>query len=249
MKTVIISDTHLKFYENDEDIQRRQNVLAFLETLKHKTDLLIINGDFFDLWIAWKHVIIREYFSILIMLYELVKSGTRIVMLPGNHDFWFNSFLQKSLGIEICQSSFISEIEGKSFFIDHGDRYTRNDLRYHIYRFFIRNRLIQSISAAFHPDFSLGIGIKLSRSSRKRRIPHKKREMLIMGLRTAAENLITKNNYDYVIFGHSHIPTLEKCTNGIYANSGDWISHSTYLVFEHGELTINEYKIEGVLHE
>ena len=179
MKTVVFSDTHLKFLEKAEDIQRRQKVTAFLDSLKGNTDLLIINGDFFDLWVAWKHVIIREYFPILLTLAELVNSGTRIVLIAGNHDFWFNGFLTDQIGIEICQDSFVETIEGKTFFIDHGDRFTRNDVGYQIFRTLIRNRLIQTIFTAFHPDFALEIGIKLSRSSRKRIVPQKKKMLII----------------------------------------------------------------------
>jgi len=231
--------------ENAEDKQRRQKVSAFLDSLKNNTDLLIINGDFFDLWVAWKHVIIKEYFPILMKLAELVNSGTRIVLLAGNHDFWFNNFLSDQIGIEICQDSFIENIEGKSFFINHGDRFTRNDVRYQIFRTLIRNRFVQSIFTALHPDFALEFGITLSRSSRKRRVSKKKKITMFNCLIDAAQKLIEKFQYDYVIFGHSHIPSLQDCASGVYANAGDWINNSSYLEFTQGKLVLKEYKYEG----
>lgn len=242
MRTVIISDAHLKFHENEEDLQRRLKVSSFLKTLKSNTDLLIINGDFFDLWVAWKHVIIRNYFPVLEILSELVRSGTRIVMTPGNHDFWFNTFLSEQIGIEICKDSFLEEINGKRFFINHGDRFTRNDIRYQVYRFFIRNKLIQKLFYLFHPDFALETGIKMSRSSRKRKVPKRRKEIMIKCLKEAAEKLIIANDYDYVIFGHSHIPTLEDCASGVYANAGDWISNNTYLEFDGNKLELKKYR-------
>lgn len=241
MRTIIISDAHLKFHENSEDTQRRKRVCSFLETLKGNTDILIINGDFFDLWVAWKHVIIRNYFPVLQILSELKQSGTRIIMTPGNHDFWFNTFLKEQIGIEIMKDSFIETIQGKSFFINHGDRFTRNDIRYQVYRFFIRNKLIQLIFSLFHPDFALEIGLKLSRSSRKRKVPQKRKTVMISCFREAAAKLIKENNYDFVIFGHSHVPALEESENGHYANSGDWIISNTYLEFDGKELKLNRY--------
>ncbi len=242
MKSIFVSDTHIKFKENSEDKLRSALFLDFLHSLKGNTDLLVLNGDIFDLWLAWKHVIIREYFPVLTALAELSQNGTRIVMTPGNHDFWFGDFLKSQIGIEICPKNFVEKIDGKNFFIDHGDRYTKNDLRYHIFRSLVRNNLVKCIFASLHPDLALEFGIKLSRSSRKRRIPPKKRELMVNSLQKAALDLLGTRKYDFVIFSHSHVPVLLTNENGIYANTGDWITNYSFLEFSAGVLTLNYYK-------
>ena len=242
MKTIIVSDAHIKFNETQEDYQRRIRFLNFLSSLKGNTDLLVLNGDIFDLWLAWKHVIIKEYFPLLSALSALSKSGTRIVMTPGNHDFWFSGFLQDQINIEVKRDKFIETIEGKKFFIDHGDRYTKNDFRYHLFRSVIRNKLIQKFFSLIHPDFALDCGIRLSRSSRNRRIPPHKREIMVNSLQQAAQKLLKTHDYDFVVFSHSHVPVIFSSEHGTYANTGDWVSHASYLEFTKGILTLKEYK-------
>ena len=61
----------------------------------------------------------------------------------------------------------------------------------------------------------------------------------------AAQKLIEKSHYDYVIFGHSHIPSLQNCASGVYANAGDWINNSSYLEFSQDKLVLKKYKYEG----
>jgi len=242
MRTIFVSDAHIKFNENQEDIQRRKRFLDFLHSLKGNTDILVLNGDIFDLWLAWKHVIIKEYFSLLTALSELSQNGTRIILTSGNHDFWYSGFLKTQLNIEVCKNSFIESIEGKKFFVDHGDRYTKNDFRYHLFRSVIRNKLVQKIFSLLHPDFALDIGIKLSRSSRSRRIPRHKREIMVNSLQQAAQKLLKSHDYDFVIFSHSHVPVIFSAEHGIYANTGDWVTHTSYLEFNKGILTLKEYK-------
>ncbi|MCF7911989.1 MAG: UDP-2,3-diacylglucosamine diphosphatase [Candidatus Cloacimonetes bacterium] len=242
MKTIIVSDAHIKFNETQEDAERRSRFLSFLNSLKGNTDLLVLNGDIFDLWIAWKHVIIKEYFPLLTILADLSANGTRIILTPGNHDFWFSGYLKSQIGIEVCRDSFIETIDGSRFFVNHGDRYTKNDLRYQIFRSIIRNDLVKSIFTLLHPDFALEFGIKLSRSSRNRRIPARRRELMVKSLQKAAFKLLKTHDYDYVIFSHSHIPVICASANGTYANTGDWVSHSSYLLFSDGKLALKEYK-------
>jgi len=49
-----------QFVENIEDTKRRKNVIDFLESINDDADLLILNGDIFDLWYISKAL--RENF-------------------------------------------------------------------------------------------------------------------------------------------------------------------------------------------
>jgi len=240
MKVIIASDFHLKFHENEEDKERRIRVLNFLDSLIGKTDLLILNGDIFDLWFAWNNVIIKGYFNILRKLADIRESGCRIVFIAGNHDFWFRDFLTDFLDFEICNNNFIEDIDGMKILVTHGDLYTSNDMRYKIFRSLIRNKFVMWIFEILHPDFSLGIGKLMSRSSREKRVSTE--------LTTSRENGLIEfakkqfNNFDIVVMGHSHIPKLEKYENGIYANAGDWIKHNSYLAIADGEIKLYEFE-------
>jgi len=240
MKRIIFaSDFHLKFHENESDKLRREKVISFLDELIGNTDLLVLNGDIFDLWFAWDQVIIRGYFSFLCKLSQLRKSGCKIVFVAGNHDFWFNDFLKNELDIEVYSDNYVCEIEGNNILFNHGDMYTANDLRYKLFRSFIRNKFIMTIFKLLHPDLSLRIGRLLSRSSRDRVVPETLKAAKEKGLADFAEKQLTK--YDFVILGHSHNPKIVEFHNGVYANSGDWIKNCSYLELIGGMLILKYF--------
>jgi UDP-2,3-diacylglucosamine hydrolase len=239
MKVIIASDFHLKFQENEEDLQRRNRVMSFLNSLIGNTDLLILNGDIFDLWFAWNNVMIKGYFPVLKKLADLHEKGCRLVFIAGNHDFWFRDFLSNYLGMEVYKNNFSEKIDGKNVLVSHGDLYTSNDFRYKLFRSLVRNKLMMKIFEILHPEVALGIAKAMSRSSRKKRIASdlmKKRES---GLIDFAQNQF--KNYDIVILGHSHLPKLEKMPQGIYANAGDWIVNNSYLQMIDGKISLKKY--------
>jgi len=240
MKRVIFaSDFHLKFQQNSEDKARQARVLNFLESLVGNTEILILNGDIFDLWFAWNKVIIKGYFPLLCKLKKLSDSGCRIVFVAGNHDFWFNDFLSEELGLEIYSDNFVLELQGKKILCNHGDLFTANDLRYKLFRGFIRNKFVMSLFRLLHPDLSLKIGMLLSRSSRDRTIPEKLRRAKEAGLENFAQKQF--ENFDLVVLGHSHNPKIKQYAAGVYANSGDWIKHNSFLEMTDGIVQLKYY--------
>jgi len=240
MRIFIVSDFHLKFNEKLEDKERLQRVLEFLTSLENKADMLILNGDIFDLWYAWNSVIIRGYFPILKKLSELQEKGVRLVMTAGNHDFWFKDFLTKEIGVEVYPKSFVEVLDGNNIFVNHGDWFTANDWRYKLFRSLVRNKLVMKFFELLHADIALGIGKMLSRSSRDRKMAPKLKQRKESGLVKFAKKALDK--YDIVVLGHSHSPKLEKYKNGIYVNSGDWIEHNSYIKITDGKLELLEFK-------
>lgn len=233
MKIVVASDFHLKFTGQDsQDDCRQSRVLEFLHSLKGSCDLLILNGDVFDLWYAWNQVIIRGYFPLLRVLAELRESGCRIVLIAGNHDFWFNGFLEDTIGMEIKRESFMEEVNGKRLFVAHGDLYTTNDMRYQLYRGLIRSPLVMKLFHWIHPDIALHLGRSLSRTSRRVRVSPEISARKEEGLIQSAKRLL--QTHDIVIFSHSHHPRRIDFERGVYINSGDWVTHQSHVAITNG---------------
>lgn len=247
MHITIISDLHLKFNETKEDKIRREQAILFLDSLKEKTDILILNGDIFDLWVSWSKVIIKGYFPILKKLADLNEAGIRLIFIAGNHDFWFNDFLSNYLNFEIYEDFFLEKIDEQKLFVTHGDKYTSNDLRYKIFRAVVRNKLIKKIFKLIHPDISLSLGNFLSRSSRKRRDS----SSLIKRKEAGLVNFATSNfsKYDIIVMGHSHSPIIKKYKNKFYINSGDWINHNSYVEIINGVPELKYWKKTGGFNE
>jgi UDP-2,3-diacylglucosamine hydrolase len=237
MRICVISDLHCKYSKPSlEDQENVDLVIDFLEQAKGRYELLILAGDIFDLWYDWQYTIIKQYFPLLVKLYELSQSGCRIVYISGNHDFWFGDFLPNYLGIELRSDAFEIEADGKKIYVCHGDTHTVNDIRYQVFRRLIRLPLMKKIFGLLHPDLALGLGSRMSRSSRARKDPPPLRVRKNVGLRSYARKLIDSGRADFVIMGHSHNPELLEISGGVYANSGDWISHHSYIEINSGNI-------------
>ena len=240
MKVYIASDMHFRFTENEEVGERHGKILGFLDIVKEDADMLILNGDIFDLWCVWDTVIIKGYFQILRKLADITDAGCKIVFIAGNHDFWFSGFLEKELGIHVESDVYMTEIDGKKIVAAHGDIYTASDNRYKLFRMLVRNRLIKKIFKLMHPDFALKLGMLLSRSSRKVKFPKELQVKKENGLKYSAQQFLKE--CDFVFFAHSHKPEIIEYKSGIYANSGDWVKHQSYLVLDNGKLSLKTYK-------
>jgi len=239
MKIVVISDTHIKFDEKREDKARRERVSSFLQNLTDDTDLLVLNGDIFDLWFDWNSVIIAGYYDFIHELKVVLNRGIRVVMLAGNHDFWFNGFLER-LGIEIFSDYFITIDNQTQIYITHGDKYTSNDFRYFIFRKLLRNPVTKFIFNLVHPELSLNIGKKLSRSSRDRQDSPEITKKKNQGLVKFAQKKVDEG-YQVVIMGHAHNPQKLEFSEGSYLNSGDWIVHDSYVEIIDGNAELKFY--------
>jgi len=247
MKTLVISDLHFKFaLRNGEDLENNANILSFLRSRIGIYDLLILNGDIFDLWFDWRYTIIKQYFPLLKVLADMQEKGCKIVYISGNHDFWFNEFFPETLSIRLFQDSYEYTDVGRKIFVSHGDLWTVNDWRYRIFRRIIRRELCKRLFSILHPDLALSLGIKLSRSSRKRQTPPELRSNKLAGLQRFAEQRIMKNGYGCVVLGHSHepciIPVSRSGQTGYYVNSGDWLKHFSYVEIVDGIPTLSFYE-------
>jgi len=248
IRIVIASDFHLKYIGNEEDNQRFNRVCCFLKSLKENCEVLILNGDIFDLWIEWNTVIIKDYFPILKILSDLKESGIRIIMVTGNHDFWFGNFLSQTIGIELYQDFFSETIGLNTFYVTHGDLHTVNDIRYQIFRRIIRSFPVKVLVKCIHPTLSLYLGTSLSRSSRNRKDSPDLQQKKEKGLIRFAEKMINdfqtinQSKSLVVAMGHSHQPKLIPIKQGWYVNSGDWIKHKSYCIINQEKIEIRYYE-------
>jgi UDP-2,3-diacylglucosamine pyrophosphatase LpxH len=77
-----------------------------------------------------------------------------------------------------------------------------------------------------HPDWSSSLAHGSSNASRTYRARDEGR-----GLRSyAKEQLAKTKDLDLLVYGHSHVPALEKMeSGGIFANAGSWLDAPTFL--------------------
>ena len=98
--------------------------------------------------------------------------------------------------------------------------------------------LYDDILLPFQNDSSFTVLIP---STTSRKYTNKFSDQEIKELKKFSQNLIKENDLDGVILGHTHTPEVVEFEKGTYFNSGDWISHFTYLETDNGEVRLKSY--------
>ena len=239
MATFFVSDLHFGLLDKEHENLRERNFVEFLEYCNGKADKLFILGDLFDYWFEYKRVLQKGYFRTFTALQNLVESNVEVHYFIGNHDFMHRDFFEKEIGAIVYENAVELELEGKKFFIGHGDGLVENDLGYKILKKILRNKTLQKLYSVLHPDFGIWLASLSSKTSRD--YTTEKSYGAIDGLFETAKKKI-EAGYDYVLFGHTHIKKNEFFKNGQYINLGTWLSTPCYAKFENNKLDIIDWK-------
>lgn len=225
---LFISDIHLGLQSKEIENKKERLLVKFLEYAKENCDELFIVGDLFDYWFEYKRVYQKGFFRTLTALQDLTEKGIKVHYFIGNHDFFHKDFFEKEIGVSLYHEGQKFTLNGKKFFIGHGDGLVKNDLGYNILKMILRNRFIQILYGLIHPDLGVGLARFTSRSSRDYTTQKDYGEE--DGLLDAARKKINEGN-EYVIFGHLHKKCFEKFKEGTYINLGSWIDFPCYGIF------------------
>ncbi len=238
-KIYFISDAHLGREATPTEKEKEQKLLSFLSQVEPECEILYILGDLFDFWFEYKNLIPKQFNSVLFALKRLKDSGSKIIYLAGNHDFWLGDFLPKQLGIVVHSDFLEVSHQGKRLFLTHGDGLAKKDIGYRILKKILRNRVNIWLYRQLPTDFSFWLAKKVSHSSGNY---NKLNEATYLEeYKNFAKEKIN-SGFDFVIMGHVHQPIKEKIGNGFYVNLGDWMKNFSYGVLEKGELRLERYK-------
>jgi UDP-2,3-diacylglucosamine hydrolase len=219
----ILSDAHLGVAS--PAIER--SFVGFLRGLAGVAGSLVINGDLFDFWFEWKTVVPRKTFRALAALADLTDAGVQVLWIAGNHDCWGGDVLREDVGVSYVIGPWEGSIAGWRTRIEHGDGLReREDRGYRMIRPIMRNNLAIKAFRMLHPDWASRLAHGSSNASRTYRAKDEGR-----GLRSLAEKALLKSNdLDLLVYGHSHVPALERIRGaGVFANAGSWLDAPTFL--------------------
>jgi UDP-2,3-diacylglucosamine pyrophosphatase LpxH len=219
MKRVIISDTHIgtKFYRSDK-------LLSFLRTEDY--DELVLAGDIIDFI---KVPVFSE--RCMEILDAIDCENKRVIYVVGNHD----ASLMGLVGKKFFNVSFMKRYDfeegGRKFRIEHGDAYDKGALHNKLFVLFL-SVLQNVLEFTFGFDFTTWwteIQIK----------KHKLRSIIAI--------LRHHPKVDVFIMGHTHIPEALIWVNEdqdikTYINSGDWVTHQTYVTVTDGVARLRKFE-------
>jgi UDP-2,3-diacylglucosamine hydrolase len=231
----IVSDAHLGVASP----QIERSFVSFLRGLAGEAASLVINGDLFDFWFEWESVIPRHSFRALAALAEIKEAGVEILWVAGNHDCWGGEVLRQDIGVNYLVGPWNGAIAGWNVRIEHGDGLRdREDRGYRMIRPVMRHPLAIKAFRLLHPDWASRLAHGSSNASRTYRARDEGR-----GLRSYAKTqLESAKNLDMLVYGHSHVPALERMeSGGVFGNAGSWLDAPTYLRLTDEAIELREW--------
>ena len=225
-RTIFLSDIHLGTKGCQAD-----RLIAFLKA--HDCETLFLVGDIIDGWrlkstFYWP----QAHNNVLRRVFTLMKRGTRVVFVTGNHD----EFLRKYSDMEVGHLSLVDQAthetaDGKKLLVVHGDQFDVIT-RYHRWLAFLGdlgynlllrlNRYLNAARAHFgYGYWSLSAWIK-------RRV--KKAVNHVSDFEEAVAYQCRRRGFDGVVCGHIHHAEITTYGGVTYMNCGDWVESCTALV-------------------
>jgi UDP-2,3-diacylglucosamine hydrolase len=239
-----VSDLHLGFPDYEKSLIREKLFVQWMDEIKHHAKALFLVGDIFDFWWEWKYVCPRGFVRFLGKLAEFHDMyNIPVHFFIGNHDIWIFDYLPAETGIILHKKPLETEIDGKKFFISHGDGLGPYDKGYRILNKIFNCKFLQWWFSRLHPNFAFSMAYAWSRSNRKKhanpQFMGEEKEWLIL----YSKSLLETKNIDFFIYGHRHIPVDVKIgAFSRYINLGDWLENFTYGVFDGINFTLKHYK-------
>ena len=237
-KIYFASDFHLGTPNAASSLARENRIIAWLENISCDAKAIFLLGDQFDFWFEYKHMIPKGFSRFIGKLAELRDRNIPIYFFTGNHDMWMFDYFPNELGIPIVRGNMQLEINDKKFLIGHGDGLGPGDYKYKFLKLFFNSKICQRLFAFLHPWIGFSIATRWSKSSR---IANILKDEHFRGEREHiwifCEETERKQHHDYYVFGHRHLVIempVGKASR--YINLGEWVSNSTYAVFDGNEL-------------
>jgi UDP-2,3-diacylglucosamine hydrolase len=212
---------------------------AFYAWLRHaaaEAGQIVLNGDLFDFWFEYFTGIPTGYDEVLALLTEVVRGGTPVTLMGGNHDWWGGRYLREEIGLEFLQDPVVRDYGGLRTLLAHGDGLGRGDLGYRALRLVLRGRLTRFGFGLLGPGLggriAGGVSQTEGRTPERTRAEKERAEALEAW---AVGQLGARPELDLVVLGHTHAPRLREVGTGRwYVNAGDWVQHDTYVVLDGG---------------
>ena len=242
-KIYFVSDHHFGAPTKKASLIREKQFVAWLNSIENDLEELFILGDLFDFWFEYKHVVPKGFVRVLGKLADLADKGIKIHFFVGNHDLWMKDYLQEELGINVYFKPKEFSFDNKTFFIGHGDGLGPNDKGYKHMKKVFTNPVAKFFFKWLHPDLGVGLAQYLSV---KNKLISGDEDVKFLGeddewLVQYCKRKLTSKHYDYFLFGHRHLP-MEIALNekSKYINTGDWITHFTYVTFDGNSLELKK---------
>ena len=244
VRTIFLSDLHLGYR-----FSVGANCLTVLNQISAEQIYLV--GDCIDetrLQLGWTWTADDQ--RVVDKFIELQSSGTRVVVLPGNHDPYFREqelpsrayypelamLLESMSHLEFSERVAYTSKNGKRWLVIHGDQF--DQVETHLFGIpKLGSRIFDRINFLLPRSFVLFL-----------RDIFKKLFAKPKEIESGLVEHVLQENWGGVIFGHLHDPKLVREQGIMIANCGDWLENESFLV-ETLEGNLKLFNFEQVVAE
>ncbi|MEM7750493.1 MAG: UDP-2,3-diacylglucosamine diphosphatase [Pseudomonadota bacterium] len=225
-RTLFISDIHLGARASQADL-----LVDFLS--EHSAETVYLVGDIVDFWRIKRGPRWPESNNqVLQMILRMVRQGSRVVYIPGNHDDEVRAYCGSQFGgIAIERNAIHETADGKRYLIMHGDEFDVVSQR---------ARWL-AVLGDYAYQVALWSNVPVNIVRRRFGLGYWSLSAYLKGRVKAAVNFIgdfehmlsdeaKKQNVDGVICGHIHQAASKMFGETHYINTGDWVESCTAVV-------------------
>lgn len=235
----VMSDAHIGASPPDVEA----SLLTLLRAARSEARSVVINGDLFEFWFEWQHVMPRGSARVLAALADLRDAGVRVLWVAGNHDCWGGDILRREFGVTYVLGPWRGTIAGWQAMIEHGDGLReKGDGPYRAMRAVFRSPLVVGLFRLLPPDLAVRLALLFSHTSRNKRPKDGGAALHDVALkRLAADPAL-----ELYVFGHTHARLMERApTGGVLANPGAWLDEPSYLRITERSVELNRLRDGG----
>jgi len=244
-KVYFVSDSHFGIPDKESSIKRERHLVKWLDEVKADAAAIYILGDLFDFWFEYGTVVPKGYTRLLGKIAEITDSGIQVNFFQGNHDIWDFGYFSDELGMNVFEAGLETEINGKTFFIAHGDGLGPGDRGYKFIKRVFSSKVNQRLFAMLHPSLGAWLADFFSNKSRKQNAP---KDLNFSGpenerLYQFCQQKLKEKHFDFFVMGHRHIPLdLELANGSRYISVGDWLTNFSFAVFDGKNVSLRKYE-------
>ncbi|MGB0944868.1 MAG: UDP-2,3-diacylglucosamine diphosphatase [Marinomonas sp.] len=237
-----ISDLHL----SDKRPDLIQAFISLTNILKHESKANLDNqhqlhivGDFYEAWIGddyqapWNDLIEQ-------CLIELSNAGCEVLVYHGNRDFLLGQTWANRVGAKLIKDDHHLDYNNRKVFISHGDQACLDDIEYQKFRSMVRQEQWQQQVLSMPLEQRIALASQLREDSKQ---SNSEKMLDIMDVNfEEIERLMSFNQSNLMIHGHTHRPNLHTQDKGSRLVLGDWDKTAWFAILNDSSLT--QYNIE-----
>ena len=223
-RLVVVSDAHLgEVPRSVEDA-----LLDFLEEVPSLGDGLLINGDLFGFWFAYRRALPRAGFRVAARLIELARR-LPVLMTGGNHDRWGDRFWDLETEIRFAPGEIRLALGSGTAVAIHGDQVGGGPPGYRLKNWLIQSRLASLVFRALPAELGFRIADGLARPDHSGSAARREAATAARQRAWAEARLRDEPGVSLLVMSHSHRPVALQVRSGQrYLNPGAWFDGYHY---------------------